>query len=119
MAKITEKYEAMVVYTLKNAEEGAKELDQKFRDLITANSENLKADVWGKRRLAYEIDDQREGYYMLYTFEAKPTFPIEFERILKITEGVMRYMVTVFPIVPEKYSKPAKPAPAPTAEPAE
>jgi small subunit ribosomal protein S6 len=117
MAKITEKYEAMVVYTLRNAEEGAKELDKKFQDLITANSEGLKADVWGKRRLAYEIDDQREGYYMLYTFEAKPTFPIELERILKITEGVMRYMVTVFPVVPEKYSKPVKPATTPeTAE---
>jgi small subunit ribosomal protein S6 len=115
MAKITEKYEAMVVYTLKNAEDGAKELDQKFRDLITANAENLQADVWGKRRLAYEIDDQRDGYYMLYTFEAKPSFPIEFERILKITDGVMRYMVTVWPVVPEKYSKP-KAIPAPTAE---
>jgi small subunit ribosomal protein S6 len=115
MAKISEKYEAMVVYTLKNAEEGAKELDQKFRDLITANSENLQADVWGKRRLAYEIDDQRDGYYMLYTFDAKPSFPIEFERILGITDGVMRYMVTVKPIVPEKYSKP-KAVVAPSAE---
>jgi small subunit ribosomal protein S6 len=106
----------MVVYTLKNAEEGAKDLDQKFQDLINANSEGLKAEVWGKRRLAYEIDDQREGYYMLYTFESKPSFPIEFERILKITEGVMRYMVTVRPIVPEKYNKPAKPAPEQVAE---
>jgi small subunit ribosomal protein S6 len=109
MAKLSEKYEAMVVYTLKNAEEGAKELDKKFMDLISANSSDLKAEVMGKRRLAYEIDDQREGYYMLYTFEAKPSFPIELERILKITEGVMRYMVTVRPIVPEKYNKPAKP----------
>jgi small subunit ribosomal protein S6 len=115
MAKISEKYEAMVVYTLKNAEEGAKELDQKFRDLITANAENLQADVWGKRRLAYEIDDQRDGYYMLYTFESKPEFPVEFERVMKITDGVMRYMITVKPIVPEKYSKP-KVAPAAQAE---
>lgn len=115
MAKLQEKYECMVVYTLKNAEDGAKELDQKFRDLITANSENLQADVWGKRRLAYEIDDQRDGYYMLYTFDAKPSFPIELERVLKITDGVMRYMVTVKPEVPEKYSKP-KDKPVPAAE---
>jgi small subunit ribosomal protein S6 len=50
-------------------------------------------DVWGRRRLAYEIDDQKEGYYVLVNFSSEAEFPKELERVLKITDGVMRYMV--------------------------
>ena len=47
---------------------------------------------WGKRRLAYPIDDYTEGYYVLATFESSPEFPQELERVFKITDGVLRYL---------------------------
>ena len=50
---------------------------------------------WGKRKLAYEINDETEGYYVLYTFESKPDFPAELERVMNITDGVLRSMITV------------------------
>ncbi|MGN0552764.1 MAG: 30S ribosomal protein S6 [Oscillospiraceae bacterium] len=95
MAKLNESYEAMVIYSLNNGEDAAKALIEKFKGMIEANGTLESVDEWGKKKLAYEIDDQAEGYYVLYTFNAKPDFPAEFERVLKITDGVMRCLVTV------------------------
>ena len=95
MAKLNESYEAMVIYSLTNGEDAAKALIEKFKGMIEANATLESVDEWGKKKLAYEIDDQAEGYYVLYTFNAKPEFPAEFERVLKITDGVMRCLVTV------------------------
>jgi small subunit ribosomal protein S6 len=52
-----------------------------------------EVDEWGKRRLAYPINDLNEGYYVLMTFTAEPSLPAELDRVLKITEGVMRSMI--------------------------
>ena len=49
--------------------------------------------LWCKRRLAYEIDDLNEGYYVLVEFTAKPEFPAELNRQFKITDGILRYLV--------------------------
>lgn len=95
MAKISEKYEAMVVFSVSTGEDNVKGLVEKFKTLIENNGTVEEVNEWGKRKLAYEIDDQTEGYYVLYTFESKPDFPAEFERVLKITDGVMRSMITV------------------------
>ncbi|MBS6314251.1 30S ribosomal protein S6 [Porcipelethomonas sp.] len=95
MAKISEKYEAMVVFSVSAGEDNVKGLVEKFKTLIENNGTVEEVNEWGKRKLAYEIDDQTEGYYVLYTFESKPDFPAEFERVLKITDGVMRSMITV------------------------
>jgi len=95
MAKLSAKYEAMVVFSINAGEENVKNLVEKFKTLIENNGTIEEVNEWGKRKLAYEIDDQTEGYYVLYTFESKPDFPAELERVLKITEGVMRSMVTV------------------------
>lgn len=76
-------------------EDNVKGLVEKFKTLIENNGTVEEVNEWGKRKLAYEIDDQTEGYYVLYTFESKPDFPAEFERVLKITDGVMRSMITV------------------------
>ena len=95
MAKLNESYEAMVIYSLTNGEDAAKALIEKFKGMIEANGTLESVDEWGKKKLAYEIDDQAKGYYVLYTFNAKPEFPAEFERVLKITDGVMRCLVTV------------------------
>ena len=95
MAKVNETYEAMVIYSLSDGEERVKALTEKFKGMIEAECTLENVDEWGKRKLAYEIDDQGEGYYVLYTFTAKPDFPAEFDRVLKITEGVMRSLITV------------------------
>ncbi|MDE6594224.1 MAG: 30S ribosomal protein S6 [Oscillospiraceae bacterium] len=95
MAKLNETYEAMVVYSLSEGEERVKALTDKFKGMIESEGTLESVDEWGKRKLAYEIDDQGEGYYVLYTFNAKPDFPAEFDRVLKITEGVMRSLITV------------------------
>lgn len=97
MAKLSEKYEAMVVFSLKNDEEQIKALVEKFSELIKANGTLTNVDEWGKRKLAYEINYEGEGYYVLYNFESKPEFPAEFERIVNITDGILRSVVVVLP----------------------
>lgn len=95
MAKITEKYELMLVLNTKQDEDKIKELVEKFKALIETEGTVSEINTWGKRKLAYEINDETEGYYVLYTFEAKPELPRELERVLKITDGVLRSLVTV------------------------
>ena len=85
----------MVVFSVSAGDDNVKGLVEKFKTLIENNGTVEEVNEWGKRKLAYEIDDQTEGYYVLYTFESKPDFPAEFERVLKITDGVMRSMITV------------------------
>ena len=95
MAKLSAKYEVMAVYSMNEGEDAAKALVEKFKTLIEKNGTIESVDEWGKRKLAYEIDDQTDGYYVLYTFESKPDFPAELDRKFKITEGVMRSMIIV------------------------
>lgn len=95
MAKLNETYELMVIFSVKDGEEKVKELVEKFKALIAENGTVESVNEWGKRRLAYDIDYQSEGYYTLYTFSSKPDFPKEIERILNITDGVLRSLVTV------------------------
>ncbi len=95
MAKLSEKYEAVIVFSLKKDEEQIKALTAKFSDLIKANGTLTNIDEWGKRKLAYEINYESEGYYVLYNFESKPDFPAELERIINITDGVLRSIVVL------------------------
>ena len=95
MAKITEKYEAIIVFSLKKDEEQIKALTAKFADLIKENGTLGEIDEWGKKKLAYEINYETEGYYVLYNFESKPDFPAELERVINITDGVLRSIVVL------------------------
>ncbi len=95
MAKLGEKYEAVVVFSLKNGEEAVQSLVAKFSDLVKQNAELINVDEWGKRKLAYDINYETEGYYVVYSFDSKPDFPMEFERIINITDGVLRSLVTL------------------------
>ncbi len=95
MAKLGEKYEAMVVFSVKNGEEQVQNLVAKFTDLIKANGELINVDEWGKRKLAYDINYESDGYYVVYTFTSKTDFPAEFERIINITDGVLRSLVLI------------------------
>jgi len=87
------KYEAVVVLSVKNGDEATQSLVAKFKALVEANGTLESVDEWGKRKLAYEIDDEAEGYYLLFNFESEPAFPAEFERIANITDGVLRSLV--------------------------
>ncbi len=95
MAKLGEKYEAVVVFSLKNGEEQVQNLVAKFTDLIKANAELVSIDEWGKRKLAYDINYEADGYYVVYNFDSKPDFPVEFERVINITDGVLRSLVVL------------------------
>ncbi len=88
-----QKYESMVVISTKQDEEAIKGLIAKFTDLISANGTLLSVDEWGKRKLAYLINKESEGYYVLFTFESEAAFPAELDRVFKITEGLLRTMI--------------------------
>ena len=87
------KYEAIIVISVKNGEEKVAELAEKFKALIEANGALESVDDWGVKALAYEINYETEGNYVLYNFEAEPEFPAEFERIARITDGIIRSIV--------------------------
>jgi len=95
MAKTGEKYEAVIVFSLKNGEDAVKALVTKFSDLIKEHAELIDIDEWGKRKLAYDINYESEGYYVVYHFDSKPEFPDEFERIINITDGILRSLVVL------------------------
>lgn len=88
-----QKYEAMVVISTKQEEEVVKGLVEKFKGLIENNGTLVSVDEWGKKRLAYMINKESEGYYVLYTFESNSDFPAELDRVFKITEGLLRSMI--------------------------
>lgn len=83
-------YETMLVFSVANGDEAVTALVEKFKALIEANGTIDSIDEWGKRKLAYPINYETEGYYMLVNFTCEPEFPAELDRIVKITEGVLR-----------------------------
>ena len=94
MAKITGKYEVLYILDPAQGEEGITALVEKFKAMVEAEGTLSNIDDWGKRRLAYPINDLNEGHYILMNFESKPEFPAELERVMKITEGVLRCLTT-------------------------
>ena len=95
MAKITGKYEVLYIINPTLGEESITALVEKFKAMVEAEGTLTNVDEWGKRRLAYPINDLPEGYYVLMNFESNPAFPAEMERVMKITEGIMRCLTTV------------------------
>ena len=95
MAKQGEKYESIIIISMKKSEDEIKGIIQKFTDLISANGTLVSVDEWGKRRLAYEIDYQSEGFYVLFKFDSEPSFPAELDRVYNITDGILRTLITV------------------------
>ena len=93
MAKVNA-YEAIYIVDMSKGEADCKAVVEKFKTLIAENAEITAVNEWGKRHLAYPINDKNEGYYVLVNFNAAGDFPAELERVFGITEGIMRYMVT-------------------------
>ena len=90
------KYESIIIFSVdKKTDEEVQALVEKFKALIEKNGTLESVDDWGKRKLAYDINYENEGYYVLYNFESKPDFPAELERVISITDGVLRSMVVL------------------------
>jgi small subunit ribosomal protein S6 len=95
MAKITADYELIYIIDTDKTEEETAALVEKFNTLITSNGTVTETDLWGKRKLAYPINDKPEGYYVLVRFTSAPEFPAELDRVIGITDGIVRSMITV------------------------
>ena len=93
MDKAINSYESMFVVSVADGEEAAKATVSKVTELIAANAEVISIDDWGKRRMAYPIQDMNEGYYTVVTFKSAGDFPAEMERLMNIDESVLRSMV--------------------------
>lgn len=93
MAKLSAKYEAVYIIDPRKNEDDTNALVEKFKALAENNATEVEIDVWGKRRLAYPIQDQNEGYYVRVSFTSGNAFPAELDRIFRITDGVMRSMI--------------------------
>ena len=93
MAKITGKYEVLSIIDPAQGEEGLAALVNKFKAMVEAEGTLSNIDEWGKRRMAYAINDLTEGYYVLMNMETNPAFPAELERVMKITDGILRCLV--------------------------
>ena len=90
---VKNKYEVAMVFSVKAGEETVTALKDKFQALIAENATIENVDEWGKRKLAYPINYETEGFYVFTTFESAPEFPAELERVAGITDGVLRVMV--------------------------
>jgi small subunit ribosomal protein S6 len=90
------KYEAALIL-LSNLEEDVRNAEvEKVKNIITERQGTIeKVNEWGQRRLAYEIDKKREGYYVFMNFTAGSDAVDEIDRICKISDNVVRHMITV------------------------
>lgn len=86
------KYESVVIINPSLDEQGVKDLVKKFEDLMNNLGKVENVDMLGKKRLAYEINKQKEAVYVVYRFEAKPDAIVELERNYRITDNVMKFI---------------------------
>ena len=91
--KLTYSYETIFIVGASLEEDAVKALVEKFTGLISKNGADVQIDEWGKRRLAYEINDKTEGYYVLVDFTSDGDFPKELDRQYRITDGILRTII--------------------------
>ena len=94
MAKTTEKYELMYIINPNLSEDETAAVVEKFKALVEQNGTLEEMEEMGKRKLAYEINYISEGYYVLVKFTSGPDFPAELDRVLGITDGILRSLIT-------------------------
>ena len=95
MAKASEKYEVMYIIDPTLGEEATAAVVERFKALVEQNGTLDDLVEMGKKKLAYAINDQNEGYYVLMKFTSGPELPAEVDRVLGITEGIMRRLITL------------------------
>ena len=93
MEKVMNSYETLFVVDASLAEEEIKATIEKFTALITENGTIESIDEWGKRKLAYPINDKNDGYYVLVNFKSEGSFTAELERLYGINENILRSIV--------------------------
>ena len=93
MAKVSANYEVVYIIDPAFSEEETAATVAKFKDLAEQHGSAVEVEEWGKRKLAYAINYKTEGYYVLMSFTSDPAFPKELDRILGITDGIMRSMI--------------------------
>lgn len=93
MAKLSANYEVLYIINPTLGEDETAALVAKFKDLAESRGTVTEVDEWGKRKLAYLINDLDEGYYVLMTFTADPAFPAELDRLMRINTGIMRSII--------------------------
>ena len=93
MEKVINSYECLFIVDVTAGEAATDATVNKFTSLVEANAEVVDVAKWGKRRLAYPINDMPEGYYVVVTFKSAPEFPSEMDRLFNIDESVMRSMI--------------------------
>lgn len=87
------KYESVIIINPNVDEEGIKAIETKFTGLINENGTVESTENVGKKKLAYEIKKNQEGIYMIFNFQAKPEFIQELERIYRITDEIIKFIV--------------------------
>ena len=87
------KYESVIIVNPNVEETGLKALEEKFTGLINENGKVESVENMGKKRLAYEIKKNKEGTYMLFNFEANPDSIAELERVYRITDDIIKFIV--------------------------
>ena len=87
-------YEVLYIVSPKLEEAAREELNERFKNVVVAAGGSAEVNKWGMRKLAYRVNFQNEGYYVLMTFSAPADLPAELERQMRISDAVMRFMVT-------------------------
>ena len=87
------KYEGVFIFLPSMEEEKRNQLLERLKGVIESDGSIIGVDEWGMRKLAYLIDDIGEGYYVIMNFEATPEVIDEVNRIVKITDSIMRHMI--------------------------
>ena len=93
MEKVINSYECLFIVDVTVGDDATNATVNKFMSLVEANAEVVDVAKWGKRRLAYPINDMPEGYYVVVTFKSAPEFPSEMDRLFNIDENIMRSMI--------------------------
>ena len=92
MSEIKNAYEFVLVVSVKLGEK-TEEIIEKFKNLIETHAQNVDVNKWGRKKLAYLINKESEGEYVVFSFESDSQFPKELDRICQITDGVLRSMI--------------------------
>ena len=93
MTEIKYSYEFILVISSKLSEDSVEGIINKFKDLMGREATLENIDKWGKRKLAYLINKESEGIYVLFNFKSGTKFPAELDRISKITDGILRSLI--------------------------
>ena len=94
MSTDTRKYEVFYIAPTTLSEEDLNKVIDHWKEVVTKNGGEVdSAALWDKRKLAYEIKDQKEGNYVLMTFNAPPAVPNELNRLMRINDNVLRHRI--------------------------